>query len=357
MKLYIRFITSEFFKSLIYVFFIMFSLILVLNILSEFEFFRDKEVVTVLPIYMALLNTPDLIFEMFPFIFLLTTQIFFINFFENNQIQVFKYSGLKNLKIIAIIGTSSVIIGILIIIFFYSISSILKGNYLQLKSKYSSDDQYLAVVTKNGLWIKDYIDEKIYIINASEIENNNILDVFISEFDKNFKLQRNFKSKKVDISNKKWQLNDVLVFEGYENQKLQNLTLNSNFDIEIVNNLFSNLSTQSIYKLLQQRKNYIALNYSTIEIDLQIQKLFTYPIYLALMTVLSALIMFNTKRYKNSTFKIVLGLFLSVIIYYFNNFFQVMGASEKIPVILSILVPLFLLLFINSMMILNINEK
>ena len=75
------------------------------------------------------------------------------------------------------------------------------------------------------------------------------------------------------------------------------------------------------------------------------------------MTVLSGIIMFNTKRYKNSTFKIVLGLFLSVIIYYLINFFHVLGESEKVPVLFSILLPLFLLFLVNTIMILKINEK
>lgn len=357
MKLYVRFITKEFLKSLTYVFFIMFSLILILNILSEFEFFRDKEVKTIFPVYMSILNSPDLIFEMFPFIFLLTTQVFFINFFENNQIQIFKYSGLKNIKILLILVINSIFIGLVIITFFYNFSSYLKGHYIQLKSKYSTNDEYLAVVTKNGLWIKDVVEEKIYIINANEIKDNYIVNVFISEFNKNFELIRNIKSNKIDISKKEWNLYDVKIFKEYNSKERDSLILKSNFDIQIVRNLFSNLSTQSIYKLLELRKNYISLNYSTVEIDIQIQKILTYPIYLALMTVLSGIIMFNTKRYKNSTFKIVLGLFLSVIIYYLINFFHVLGESEKVPVLFSILLPLFLLFLVNTIMILKINEK
>jgi lipopolysaccharide export system permease protein len=306
---------------------------------------------------MSILNSPDLIFEMFPFIFLLTTQVFFINFFENNQIQIFKYSGLKNIKILLILVINSIFIGLVIITFFYNFSSYLKGHYIQLKSKYSTNDEYLAVVTKNGLWIKDVVEEKIYIINANEIKDNYIVNVFISEFNKNFELIRNIKSNKIDISKKEWNLYDVKIFKEYNSKERDSLILKSNFDIQIVRNLFSNLSTQSIYKLLELRKNYISLNYSTVEIDIQIQKILTYPIYLALMTVLSGIIMFNTKRYKNSTFKIVLGLFLSVIIYYLINFFHVLGESEKVPVLFSIFLPLFLLFLVNTIMILKINEK
>ena len=50
-------------------------------------------------IYLFLIHH-QLIFEMFPFIFLISTQFFFIKLFNNNEIKIFKYSGLKNSKII-----------------------------------------------------------------------------------------------------------------------------------------------------------------------------------------------------------------------------------------------------------------
>ena len=172
MKTYIKFLISIYLRSFFYVFLIMLSLILILNILSEVEFFKNYEVNSYLPIYLSLLNSPDLIFEMFPFIFLLTTQVFFIYFFNNNQIQIFKYSSLKNSKILWIISLISLTLGITIITAFYSVSSNLKNIYLELKNKYTSDNKHLAVITKNGLWIKDIIGNEIRIVSASKIDQN-----------------------------------------------------------------------------------------------------------------------------------------------------------------------------------------
>ena len=39
-----------------------------------------------------------------------------------------------------------------------------------MKNKYSGDNKYLAIVTENGLWIKDEIDDFINIINAEKID-------------------------------------------------------------------------------------------------------------------------------------------------------------------------------------------
>ena len=67
--------------------------------------------------------------------------------------------------------------------------------------------------------------------------------------------------------------------------------------------------------------------------------------------------MFKVKRYESSTAKIALGLFFSVIIYYVNNFFYVLGSTEKMSLFISISIPLIGLSIINSLMLTNINEK
>ena len=46
MKVYIKFLTVIFFKSLFNVFFIMASLVFILNLLSEIDFFKDENVKT-----------------------------------------------------------------------------------------------------------------------------------------------------------------------------------------------------------------------------------------------------------------------------------------------------------------------
>ena len=357
MKTYIKFLLKLFFNSILYVLFIMSCLIIILNVLSEIEFFKIYEVASFFPIYLALLNTPSLIFEMFPFIFLISTQVFFVSLFNNNEIQIFKYSGLKNTSILMIISSFTLIIGIFIITIFYNSSSNLKNFYIKIKSNYTTEENHLAVITKNGLWIKNTINDKITIVNASKIDNNFLLDVFITEFDKNYNVERNIESEKVDTSSKEWLVFNPKVYQNNEQYDFENLKINSNFDYEKIQNLFSNLSSLSLIKLIELRKNYKQLNYSTTEVNIQILKIMTYPIYFVLMTILSAIIMFNTKKYKSTALKISVGLFFSVIIYYLFNFFYILGNIEKISLILSICVPLLTLSMINFFLLFGLNEK
>jgi len=357
MKVHIKFIINKFVKSFLFVSIIFLSLVLILNILTEVEFFKEIKVKAYLPLYVSFLNSPTLLFEMFPFVFLISTQIFFINIFNQNQIEIFKYSGLKNSKLLFIISFTSLILGFLIIFFFYSFSSNLKNVYLEIKNKYTNDDKYLAVITNNGLWIKDAHSGKINIIHASKIDNNFLIDTFITQYDSNNEVIRHIQSEKIDISKNKWIIFNSKIFSKDIVQKINILDIYSNFDYKKIQSLFSNLSSLSILELIKLKKNYDLLNYSTIEVELHLQRLLSYPFYLLLMTILSSIIMFNTKHFNSNTLKISIGLLMSVIIYYINNFFFVMGKSEKFPITLSIWLPLFFLIIVNASISFKFNEK
>ena len=77
MKTYIKFLVINFIKSFINLIAIFSGLILIINLLSELDFFKEIQVDFFFPIYLALLNIPSLLFEMFPFLILISTQFFF----------------------------------------------------------------------------------------------------------------------------------------------------------------------------------------------------------------------------------------------------------------------------------------
>ena len=357
MKTYIKFLINLFNISLLKIFITFFIIILITNILEQIEFFKNIDLSFFYLFFLSLLNTPSVLFEILPFIFLLGTQVFFIHLIDKNELQVFKYSGLNNIKIIKILGLYSFILGIIMVIFFYNGSSILKNSYLLIKNNYSDDNKYLAVITENGLWIKDEINDNLNIINARKVNNEFLLNVSITKFNKDFDLVEVLQSERVDITSKKWKIFNPITLKGNSQSTLNELILHSNFDLQKINSLFSNLSSLSIIDLITLRKSYMSLNYSVTDINSHLLKIVSYPVYLTLITIFSAIIMFNIGYQKNTFFKITLGIFLSVIIYYINNFLSVLGTNEKIPVTLSIFLPLIILSIINFISIIKLNEK
>ena len=357
MKTYIKFLINLFNNSFFKVFTTFFLIIFILNIFEQVEFFKDANLNFYYLIFLSFLNTPSIVFEILPFIFLLSTQLFFIYLIDKNELGIFKYSGIDNIKIIKILGIYSFILGIFFIVIFYNVSSVLKNSFLLIKNSYTNDDKYLAVITENGLWIKDQIKDNINIINANKVNNKFLLDVSITQFDKSFEILRIIKSDKVDITSNEWVVIDPKILENNETSSLNELKFLSNFDLKKINSLFSNLYSLSIIDLIKLKESYKSLNYSVIELDSHIYKIISYPIYLVLITIFSAIIMLNIGYGKNTFFTITYGIFLSVIIYYVNYFFNILGTNEQIPLIVSISLPLIILSIINFTSIIKLNEK
>jgi len=359
LKTYIRYISKEFLETIIKVTFIFFSLIFILTVFEELSFFKEAQVSFLYPIFLTFLNSPSILYDIFPFIFLISTQFFFIRFLKKNELSVYKNFGLNNFKILKILTLVSLILSLLIILLFYNFSAKFKFLYLDLKNNYADDNKYLAVITENGLWLKDEMEESILIVNAETIYENFLTEVSIVELTKNFELIRNIEAEKVDIKNRKWRIYDAKQHINKNNitSNEKELYLNTNFNLEKINSLFSNLSSLTMWELEKLKKDYESLGYSTLEINTHRHKIIAYPIYLMIMTLVSGIIMLNIKINKSRIFNLILGISLSVIIFYIQYFFNLLGENGKIPVIMSIWFPLMILSILSCIGLIRINEK
>jgi len=358
LKVYQKYIVNNFLATLVKIFLIFFSLAFVLTIFEEISFFKDIEISIFIPFFLTLLSVPSVLYEIFPFIFLISTQFFFIKLGERHELIALKNFGLDNTKVLKLISLTTFIIGILVITIFYNASANMKFLYLEIKNEYTKDNKYLAAITENGLWIKDEINENINIVNAEKIAKNKIINVDILQFDSNFNLVQIIYANEADITDNIWHMENA-IFSKYDSleKNVNNFKFPTNFNYEKISNLFSNLSSLNILELRKIKKDYDAMNYSTAEINSHIQKIFSYPIYLMIMTILSATIMMNIKHDKPKIFHLIFGILLSVTIYYIHYFLTILGKTEKMPVTVSIWLPIVLLTIISSIGLIKINEK
>ena len=354
-KLYLM---KLYFKYLMTISIVFLCLIFVLNIIEEIKFFDDLNLSFLYPVIFTLLNLPTILFEISPFIFLITTQMFFLELYNRDEIIIFKQYGVKNLDIIKFISFISLIVGILLVLGFYTLSSNLKNNYLIFKNKFTDDNKYLAVINESGLWIKDEVNDYVNIIHAKSIEKNLLKNVSINQMDKDHTLVQSILAEEIDIMNNTWKIENAKIF-NVNGSKIDNreITFETNFNLEKINNLFSNLSSLNLIQLFEQYDDYKSLGYSTLDIESHIHKITSLPIYLVIMILLGSILMFNTSYNKSKIVNLVIGILLSVFIYYINYFFNLMGINERIPVILSVWFPFIILILLSGIGLVKINEK
>ena len=132
MKKYHYYLTTLFLKNLLTVIVVFIFLSFFLNIFEEIKFLENYEIGVHYPILLTILNIPSIVFEILPFIFLLGVMFFFINLYDKDEIELFRSHGVNNFKITFILAFSSLLMGMLLIIIYYSFSANLKSLYLNL---------------------------------------------------------------------------------------------------------------------------------------------------------------------------------------------------------------------------------
>ncbi len=360
LKQYENYLTKLFLKNILLIVTVFIFLSFFLNIFEEIKYFENKENELYYPIVLTILNIPSIIFEILPFIFLLGVMFFFISLYENEEIELLRSNGINNIKITLIISIVSLIVGVMLIIVYYSFSANLKTLYLDMKYKYSDAGDHLAVVNEDGLWIKEKSrnNNKIYIINAKNYKINSLENLKITELDENYKLINTIVAKKADIKDKIWILNKVKIYsDKRKTESLNDYRYSSSFDSKIISNLYSNLNSLNILQLIELKENYKSIGYSATEVRLHLNKIYSTPLYLTLTTIIGALLMFKLNFVKSKFFLIVIGVLVSVIFYYINYFSILFGKNETLPVAASVWLPQLLIFLICALGLTKLNEN
>ena len=112
-----------------------------------------------------------------------------------------------------------------------------------------------------------------------------------------------------------------------------------------------------MWELFKLRKDYISVGYSINEIDLHLQKIYSFPIYLTILTIFASVLMLNVPINKPKIFYLLMGIFVSVLIFYINHFSSLLGENNKLPVVMSVWLPHVIVSILTAIGMVRVNEK
>ncbi len=358
LKKYQTYLYSKFIKKFLIISFVFFCLVIIINFFEEISFSEKYNAEIYYAIYLSFLNAPSLIFEIFPFIFLITVKFLYLDLNDKNELKILNSNGISNYNIIYTFLILTCFMGLFLLLFYYSFSSNLKSKYLDTKNRFSNTNEYLAIVKDDGLWIKEEIEDSIYIIHAKKFDKNELRSITISEMDSYYDNKNTIFAEKANIISKNWNMDNVsLVNKNGNKSNYKSYVHNSSFNGEIISNLFSNLNSLNIYELHNLSKNYVKIGYSNIDVKIHLNRIYSMPIFYLLMTVLGFVIINKIKNFKSRFFVIIFGIFVSVIVYYLNYFSGVLGNNGTLPIYLSVWAPLLILFLICNIGLLKVNEN
>ena len=197
------------------------------------------------------------------------------------------------------------------------------------------------------------------ILSMPKLAGKSMITKQIYQFDENGKHNLRIESLEADINDYRWKLIDSHIYYTDNNKsiKYEEYYFLSNLEINGIKGLFANLDSISFWELNKLKKNYKYLGYSTREIDSEFQRSLAFPVFLMSMTLLAGVVVMNIKYRGNFTAYIALSIFLSVLIYYLNDFSRALGETEQISLMLSVWTPVSLILIFTSIGMVYVNEK
>ncbi len=332
---------------------------LIMNLREEVTYFADYDVGIMLPIALSFMIIPSILINIFPFIIFISSMWVLLKMKNNGEILSLKTFGFSNATFVYILSITSFFIGIIILLAFNPITSVMVKYYEDIKGSYDIDKSHLASITNNGVWIKENIGTKTNFIRSKKIEGDNLLEVSIYSFDQNILTER-VEAKSAEIKNLPWVIRDgfKVTFNNEEFKKdFKTLTFETTFNKSKFNSIYSNLDTVSFYKIITDMKKLEEKGYNQRLLNEKKHYYLSLPLFLILMVCLASIFTLNSSEKKQNIYYIILSIITCVVIFYFKNFSMALGTTERIPLEISVWSPIIILTLFCSVGIIQINEK
>ena len=355
-----KYLAKEFIKIVINTSIIFFFLGIIMNIFEEINFFKDFNVAITTPIMLSLLFVPSLLNYFFPFVILLSGMWFFLKIKKTDELTSMNVSGMSNLSVIIIPSILSIILGIFFVTALNPITSLLVKKYETVKGNYEKEQDYLATVTVNGIWIKERGLKANYMIRASHLEKENLMGVTIYEFDKDNNFTRRIEADSANITSLKWVLKNITVINSdgiMLTEPIKDPFYFSMYDIKKIKSLYSNLDTISFWDLEHEINLLKQRGYSTREMQVKLHRSLAFPFFLLSMVLLSSVFTLGTTFKENNWTYVFLTITASVVIFFFNDFSAALGKTDKLPIELSVWMPITIIFIFSFVGIIHANQK
>ena len=358
-----RYIINEYIKSLFIVIAVMLSIVLIINLLDEFDFFKSKkDLKFIFFIIFTILKIPNLLINLFPFIVLFGGIVFYLKIYNHNEVISLRVMGYSNIQIILIPALTSFVIGYIIVFLIVPFSSSMLRYYEDLRSEYD-ETKNLVFVNETGIWILDKNEKEKNIIRIEKISKNFsvVSQITIYNYDSSNNFIRRIDATEGFIKDKNWQLNKVHIISSNKKNNKENYINNynyiSNVNINELKNVYKNSDTTSLLDISKEMSILEDKGYSTIDLRIRYQKLISFPIYLLAMSILSGLMIINLEKTSNYLKYGSYGVIISVMIYFLNDLSITIAKSGIISVDFSVWIPIFLIILINLVGITQVNAK
>jgi len=360
-KVIYKYLIYGFLKTVMNVVLVFICLGVILNLFEEIEFFKKLDDGIRMSVVLTIMVVPNLIIKLLPFIIFISAMWYLLSIRNNTDLLSLKIFGFSNIKIISILSFTALIFGFVILLTINPVTSAMVKYYEQTKAQYAKDIDHLVSINKNGVWIKEIINEKLMITTAKKLDNNFLFNVTIYKLNDDNSILQRIESDKVNVINNNWILKKATIYNFYngknEIEEKNDYIILSKYNLNQLNTLYKNLDTISFIRLITEYDDLKQKGYSKQLLDERLNYFLSLPIFLFLMVVLASIFIIGSVNRTQNLYYIFISIIACVIIYYFKDLSVALGQTNRISLALAVWMPIIAISLFCSIGVIQINEK
>ena len=344
------YLIKHFFISFLIVFLIFAALLIIGDFVEQFRKSTGKDVPIKIIFQLAIFNFFSLVEFIIPIVAFFAALLTYILLIRNSEFLIIGSVGISNLKILIPAVIIYFIVGIFFVTIINPLSAVFYDRYTELEYKYIAKSDKFASITKNGIWLKQFNNEKNIssVLYAQQISNNGatLLNFMLLEYDDKGAFQGRIDGKKAFLGNGFWMMDNVQISPKY-NQASFNIkhSYATNIKPSDITNSLSSPDSISIWRMGKFINFLEDLGYSANEFKLYYYNLIILPFFLSFLAILASSLVLNLKQNSKISKTIIASFVLIFIIYFLSNLLDALGASSQIsPFMAKITTPIFVLM-------------
>ncbi len=292
---------------------------------------------------MGFYKLPEVGQLIFPFAILFSAMLTFWQLSKKQELVIVRAAGLSAWQFLSPILLAAFLIGVMKVAIINPMGSVFLEKYRHLEAQSLKKRASLISFSEQGLWLRQENvnargNEESVILHAKNVQMPiwKLSEVIVYFFDEENNFLHRVDSQTAQLNKGKWLFNQAVVNQpGELPQRVTQLSLETNLDINELMDSFASAETISFWKLPEQIRILQQTGFDPTGLKIYYQKLLSEPLLFMAMILLAGAVSLRHARMQAGSLMALTGIVIGFVVFFSASFLQALGASQQIPVMIA----------------------
>lgn len=343
MKLLFKYIAKNFCKWLLWISLLLIVIVLLFDFAELLRRSASKIDLNTFKVFkMCLLKLPKLYLQILPFIILFSAILTFWTFNRNNELTIFRSSGLSVWKMTWPMIVAVTLLGVFEIAVLNPLASILLLRYEHLEDRYFKGHLGSLAVSDSGLWFRE-VDQDIqtvYHVGKIDVATQSVKPLSIFRTNDKDQFTQRLDAEQAVFYGTKIYLKHVYLTQGANLPTFhKDYEISTHITFHALQDSGADPASISFWSLPEYIKKLESSGLSAHKYVLHWHGVLSKCLWFSVMILLAACCCLNPMRQGKTTRLILIGVGVAFIMYVLKDMSMALGLSLKLPVILAAWLP------------------